>query len=100
MSFQLKRKESVSDGIRRIVKREIGTALEQLASRGQSDEAVHEARKCLKKVRAALRLVRDELGGPAYRRENFALRDAARPLTEVRDATMLVETLERLIKEA
>src|ERR1019366_5884992 len=52
---------------------------------------VPEVRKCFKRVRAALRLVREDLGDDAYREENWCLRDAARPLTEVRDAEMLVE---------
>jgi CHAD domain-containing protein len=100
MAFQLKLKESVSDGVRRVAKRELATALQHLRSHGKEDEAVHEVRKCCKKVRAALRLVRDELGDTAYRRENFAFRDAARPLTEVRDAAMLVETFDQLIKDS
>ena len=48
--------------------------------------AVHEVRKSLKKIRAALRLVRPVIGDKSYRRENTCFRDAARPLTEVRDA--------------
>jgi CHAD domain-containing protein len=33
-----------------------------------------------------------------YRRENMAFRDAARPLSEVRDAKILVETLDKIAK--
>jgi CHAD domain-containing protein len=95
MAFQLKRKESVSDGVKRSVRREIEKALDELRTRDQ-DEAVHEARKAFKKVRAALRLVRDELGDRVYRKENFFFRDAARPLTELRDAKILVEALDKL----
>src|SRR5262245_48872953 len=69
-------------------------------SRETRDTAVHEARKSLKKLRALLRLVRPALGEHTYRRENVAFRDAARPLTEVRDAKILVETLDRLVKQA
>ena len=47
-------------------------------------------------MRAALRLVRDEIGDEDYHEENFSFRDAARPLTELRDAEMLIETLEKL----
>jgi CHAD domain-containing protein len=53
-------------------------------------------RKSLKKVRAVLRLVRPEIGEAAYRAENICFRDTARPLTEVRDAKILVETLDHL----
>ena len=60
------------------------------------DEAVHEARKSFKKVRALLRLVRPVIPAQHYRQENTACRDAARPLTEVRDAKVLIETLDQL----
>jgi CHAD domain-containing protein len=103
MAFQLKPKESVSDGITRNVRRQIEKALEHLGAqrkahqRGASEnEAIHEVRKRFKKVRAALRLVREELGDDVYREENWCLRDAARPLTEVRDAEVLVEIVAKL----
>ena len=60
-------------------------------------EAVHGARKDLKKARAALRLVREELGEKVFKRENRALRDAARLLSASRDATVKLETLQALI---
>jgi CHAD domain-containing protein len=60
------------------------------------DEAVHGIRKRMKRARAAVRLVRKALGSKLYRRENAALRDASRPLTDVRDARILIETFDRL----
>ena len=39
-------------------------------------------RKCFKKVRAVLRLIRPETGEKTYRAENTCFRDAARPLTD------------------
>ena len=104
MAFQLKAKESVSDGIRRNVKRQIKKALDRLGAESKShqrdeskDEAVpRDVRKRFKKVRAALRLVREDLGDDIYREENWCFRDAARPLTEVRDAEVLVETVDKL----
>jgi CHAD domain-containing protein len=61
--------------------------------RAQSnDEAVHTARKACKRIRAALRLLRDCLGAGAYRRENRRVRNAAQALTAVRDAFMLRRT--------
>lgn len=61
------------------------------------DAAVHEARKQLKKARADLRLLRAALGSQRYAYENTALRDAARPLTTVRDARVLLDTLATLV---
>jgi CHAD domain-containing protein len=105
MAFQLRANETVADGIRRCARRELESALEDLGgnSRGPrgagEKEAVHDVRKRFKKVRAALRLVREDLGDEVYRDENFRLRDAARPLTEVRDAQMLAETWAALTLE-
>ena len=45
-----------------------------------------------------LRLVRPAIGNAPYRAENICFRDVARPLTEVRDAKILVETLDGLIE--
>jgi CHAD domain-containing protein len=103
MAFELKANESVNDGIIRNVRHQIETALQHLGAttssrqRGESEtEAVGEVRKCFKRVRAALRLARAELSEDRYHEENWGFRDAARPLTQVRDAGILVETAEKL----
>jgi CHAD domain-containing protein len=57
---------------------------------------VHETRKSLKRLRATVRLARDELGDDIYRRENTALRDAGRRLAGARDSQVLLETLDAL----
>jgi CHAD domain-containing protein len=49
-------------------------------------------------VRALLRLVRDALHEKEFHRENKTLRDAARPLSEVRDSSALLEALQSLQK--
>ncbi len=58
------------------------------------DEAVHEARKRFKKLRAVVRLVRDEIGDDVYQQENTCYRDAGRLLSDVRDAAVMVQTLD------
>jgi CHAD domain-containing protein len=75
-------------------------ALDLLRSKGGGDESVHDARKAFKRVRSVLRLVRDEIGEKTYRRENRRFRDAARPLTEVRDAKALVEAMDKLAERS
>jgi CHAD domain-containing protein len=64
-----------------------------------SDEAVHEVRKQLKRARAALRLLRASLGEATYARENARLRDAGRPLSQVRDSAVMLETLGQLMEK-
>jgi CHAD domain-containing protein len=62
----------------------------------RNDEGVHAARKACKRARAALRLMRSSLGAPFYRQQNRRIRDAAKPLTTVRDAFVLTESLDAL----
>lgn len=106
MAFQLKPNEPVSQGIARNVRRQIEKALKYLAAKpnphqrgGSENEAVFEIRKCFKRIRAALRFVREDLGSDVYREENFCFRDAARPFTEIRDAHVLVETAKKLMRQ-
>jgi inorganic pyrophosphatase/CHAD domain-containing protein len=100
-SGRLRMTESGTRGVRRIIRKQMGKALEALgADPPLSDEAVHDVRKRLKKARAAMRLVRKALGPCAYDQENACFRDLARPLTEVRDAKVLVDTLDRLAEHS
>lgn len=101
MSFELRHDESISKGIRRVSRKQLETALLTLQDRklGSVDDRIHAARKKLKHVRATLRLVRDSIGKSAYQAENRALRDASRPLSEIRDAKVLLETLDGLKKK-
>ncbi len=82
--------------VRRIAHDFIQKAARSLGRPQLSDEEVHDARKDLQKARAALRLLRVTLGERVYRRENAALRDAARTLNAARDAKVLAQALIRL----
>lgn len=57
------------------------------------DGAIHEARKAMKRLRAVLRMVRPEIGDQIYRYENRILRDAARMISPVRDAAVMVDSV-------
>jgi CHAD domain-containing protein len=96
--FRLGDGERAPDGLRRIARGQLDMSIERLE--GDTDEdlgtAVHETRKGLKRLRAAVRLVRDELGDEAYRRENVAFRDAGRRLGGARDSRVLLETFDAL----
>jgi len=71
----------------------IEEALRLLHSSRFTDRAVHDARKALKKARAALRLLQDGMPQSTYRTENQGLRDAGRCLSQVRDAKSLLGAL-------
>lgn len=96
MGYRLKRRERVDDGIRRIAAGRADHALRELAAaRSGADfaEAIHAARKDMKKLRAVLRLVRKPLGKEFFREESYRYRDAARLLSQSRDAEVKLETL-------
>ena len=98
MDSKLKAGESGTHGARRITRRRIKSALRTLGPDETDDGSIHAARKELKKARATLRLLRDALGKTTYKRENAALRDAARPLSEARDGKVLLDALSSLVK--
>lgn len=102
-SFRLLADEDAAEGVRRAIAGRLDKAAGRLreASEAGADgdalaEAIHSVRKDLKKARAGLRLVRDELGEKTFKRENGALRDAARTLSASRDAEVKVATLDAL----
>lgn len=101
-AYRLKRKEGTADGLRRIARGRVEKAGARLDDVGdeQLADAIHGARKDLKKVRAILRLLRGELGEKRFKAENRRYRDAARLLAESRDAEVKLETLQALGEDA
>jgi CHAD domain-containing protein len=84
------------DVVRQELAQDLARAVRALRSGNLSDPRIHDIRKRLKHCRALLRLLRKSLGNDAYRVDNARLRDAARPLMPVRDAAVLVRTLDEL----
>ncbi len=99
MAFELETGEKLRRAVLRVAREELDNSLELLTGEKHEsrDETVHEVRKSFKKIRAVLRMVRPAIGEAAYRTENICFRDAARPLTTVRDAKILVETLDAIL---
>jgi len=94
----LKRGEAGTYSARRITRHHIKSALRNLRHNQTDDSSIHAARKDLKRARASLRLLRDALGKVTYKKENTALRDAARPLSEIRDGRVLLDAFSSLIQ--
>jgi CYTH domain-containing protein/CHAD domain-containing protein len=103
-TYRLLEEEDTADGMRRVIDGRLAKAIERLReASGEGDalaEAIHGARKDLKKARAALRLIREALGEKTFKRENRALRDAARLLSASRDAEVKLATLDALVEGA
>jgi CHAD domain-containing protein len=96
MAYRLKRKEPVSEGIKRLAAEQMEEAASHLASGANKEESVHEARKNVKKTRGLLRLAEPELG-VLYREEEKRLRDIGRALSAIRDAAAIVEVFDALL---
>lgn len=97
MPYRFKRKETLPEGIRRIVAEQSEEAAGELDG-GNPDihDAVHNARKSFKKIRSLLRLVREDLAGDTYEKENQWFREAKNRLSSVRDAEAMIETFDNL----
>ncbi len=97
-AYRLLAGEPVAAGIKRVITARGDDAIAQLRGEAgtESAEAVHEARKDIKKIRSALRLVRAAIGDDVWRLENDHYRDCAGKLSDFRDAEILVEALDGL----
>jgi len=97
MPYRLSLTGDIPQAVRATIADELASAIRRL-SEGTADpvEAIHGARKNLKKSRALLRLVRADLPGSVYREENAGLRNAGRSVAAVRDADVMVATLDTL----
>jgi CHAD domain-containing protein len=87
-------------GLRRMMLAQADIAIEALASADsieQGEQAVHETRKAIKRMRTLLRLLREELGEPVYARENAALGELGHSLAGTRDAEVMLDTFQALI---
>jgi len=98
MAYRFRAGETVPEGVRRIAREQLDRSLKRLESdRRDRGDDVHSARKSMKRLRALVRLVRDDLGATVYERENACFREAARRLAGLRDATVLVQSLDELV---
>ncbi|UII30588.1 CHAD domain-containing protein [Fulvivirga ulvae] len=98
MSLQLKRSEDFSKGIVRMIDEEIAKAHDMLKGNPAQNrhETIHELRKIFKELRAIFRLIRDEIGEHEFKQENIFYRDLGRQVSEIRDRTAVIETVEQL----
>jgi CHAD domain-containing protein len=97
MARHLKGGKAATRQSRRILRKEISKALRPLCAPDAADADIHAARKRIKIARATLRLLRDSLSKSQYRSENTLLRDAARPLSVARDASVLLQQWDSIV---
>jgi len=99
VAFRLKTGAPVAAEVQRLVLRQLEVAISELHTVGdpQSDEAIHDARRRIKKIRAIIGLVRPVLD-KAHRALDDDLRTVSRLLAPVADGRGIIETLDELAR--
>jgi CHAD domain-containing protein len=99
MAFRFDIQEPFLEAIPRIAHERIGSVIESLGEKPQPGaEAIHDARKNLKSLRALLRLTRGAIHETTRLSENARFREAGRALSAVRDPQALLEALGNIRK--
>ncbi|MFB6293886.1 MAG: CHAD domain-containing protein [Halonotius sp.] len=98
MEYTIQRGEPVAAEIRRIIDGKVQQGIDHIDDDIGQNKTVHEVRKRCKEVRAAARLVRPVL--PNYSEVNAHYRDAARRISDIRDAHAAIETFDDHIQPA
>jgi CHAD domain-containing protein len=88
--------DDLAVSVKRVAGEQLGTAANGLEEPDDPVEAVHDARKRLKKTRSLLRLARPAMRPGAFQAYNRELRDQGRALSGARDADVMVETVDAL----
>jgi CHAD domain-containing protein len=98
MAYNFGTDEPVRPAIVRCAREQLDRAVLELTEGVGTDpaRAIHSARKAIKKERSLLRLVRGGMPRERRRRENQDLRDAARRLSGVRDADVMIASVGQL----
>jgi hypothetical protein len=96
MAYRFKRRRTLASEVRRIADTQLAAAVASLDSIGThaQDEAVHAARRHIKKVRALVQLVRRPLGA-AYKPAHRRLDRAIAMLATIADSEELVDVCDR-----
>lgn len=99
MAYRFLADSTVEANLHRIFNEQLDKAIHQLSDNFEErpGEAIHDARKRLKKGRSLLRLVRKSMPKDTYKREKNALRDIGRALSPARDSEVYQETLDNLL---
>lgn len=96
MAYRLNIQETLTTNVRRVVGEQIDRALNELSPKSVTPRTIHETRKCLKRIRAVLKLARPGFEKAQYKQENQRFREIAKLLSQTRDNDCLDEALSKL----
>ena len=101
MAFRLKLREPLPEGLKRVFREEIDSAFHMCQHPAKErGVTVHEVRKHLKKLRAAMRLAIGQVGKNCHARENRCVREIGRLVSDLRDAQVRLQTFIELRDKA
>jgi CHAD domain-containing protein len=101
MGFRLKLREPLPEGLKRVFREQIDSALHLCKNPAkQRGVTVHEVRKHLKKLRAAMRLAAGAVGKNCHAREDRCVRKIGRLVSDLRDAQVRLQTFMELRDQA
>src|SRR5438128_2016688 len=101
MAFRLKLREPLPKGLKRVFCEQIDSALHMCQHPAKErGVTVHEVRKHLKKLRAAMRLAIGAVGKNCQAEEDRCVREIGRLVSDLRDAQVRLQTLVELRDEA
>jgi CHAD domain-containing protein len=97
MGYYFEHNEPVPVAIRRILAELLDEAATELSpENNRLSDGVHNARKCFKKIRCLLYLVRDELDKDCYKEKETRFKNMGRQLSVIRDAEAIIEAYDKL----
>ena len=99
MSYQIDPASPMSEALRRVAFAELDLAHGALGAPPERHSGVHDARKCLKRLRSLLLLARPGLPEPAFATLYDRLTAIARGLAPARDAQALIDASDKLESE-
>ena len=99
MSYRLEPAMPMSEAVRRVAFGELEIAHGALATPPERHSGVHSARKCLKRLRSLLLLVRPGMPEPVFANLTDRLAVIARGLAPARDAHALIDAVDKLERE-
>jgi CHAD domain-containing protein len=96
MTYRFRLREPIASEASRIGVEQIDMAVKRLVSRQDLDAGIHDARRCLKRLRALLRIIRPALSDIDYRKQSRNLAEIGRRLAPERDRIVMLATLSKI----
>lgn len=95
MAYRVGKREDVAEGLLRLLRADLDSAVRHLASRKRLQDRVHSARRRLKRARTILRTLEPKYGGAAVALRR-TITESARLMARARDAAVAAESARAL----